>query len=281
MRPRLRIVSLLAFPLLAALLVLALHGGAALAHEDDDHAGAPADLTVVAHRITGGASLLQDLIQSGASNRFHDRAHHFEGVVGERRDQSLADDWRELEAAFEQMRRERRGGEARYDFLIAHLREDMAEGDRLVASAGSGSIPPPPSGGPGRVSFIDRVTCVGTAPTANRCPVSRDTLTFRIPEGVTVIRRLDAEWRDFGHTTNAEVYVNDRMVWRTGVARDWDGDGTSLDVRIPSGSTLSIRSSNGEPIWIRQLTAETRSDAARNDPSDRDPWDFIWQNWQQ
>ena len=273
MRPRFAMPSLFTFPLFAALLIFALHAGDALAHEDDP--AAPNDLAPVAHRITGGASLLQDLIQSSATKRFHQRAHHFEEVVGNRGGRHLAEDWRKVRAAFQQVRRERRGGETRYDFLMAHLGGHLADGDALV---GRQAAAPPPSGrvtGSGRLSFIDRETCVGTKRGANSCKSSSDTLTFSIPRDVAAISRLNAEWRDFDGDADGEIYVNDRLVWHTALTRDWDTNAKSLDVRIPPGSTLSIRSSNGDPIWIRRLSAETLREGDRDQVS-RSPWDFLW-----
>ena len=69
--------------------------------------------------------------------------------------------------------------------------------------------------------------------------------------------------------------MNDRLIWRADVARNWDGDSKSLDVRVPTGSTLTVRSSNGDPIWIRRLTAETLATASR-EQTYRNPWDFLW-----
>jgi hypothetical protein len=273
MRPRFAIL-----PLLVLLLGLSPAG----AHDDPAgaHERAPGhtqrDLRQLAVQIVGGASLLVDVSPSASSVvEFHKRAHHFEESLGRSRDH-VDGDWRDLRSAFRAASKAaRRGRDPRIGFLLSHLEEDLAAGDQLVGAHASA---PPPSGsvtGPGRLSFIDRETCVGTNRGAKACNGSRDTLTFSIPRDVTVISRLDAEWRDFGGSAKGEIYVNDRLVWRTDVARNWDTDAKSLDVRIPPGSTLSVRSSNGDPIWIRRLSAETRREADR-DSVKRSPWDFLW-----
>jgi hypothetical protein len=125
------------------------------------------------------------------------------------------------------------------------------------------------------ISFIDHESCVGTRKSDRQCATPRESLTFRIPREVAVINRLDGEWRDFGRGSNAEIYVNDRLVWRSDVNKDWDGDGTALNVRVAPGSTLTVRSSTGDPIWIRRLTAETLATASA-DQTYRQPWDFPW-----
>jgi hypothetical protein len=267
-------------PTLSLLVVLGV-SSTAVAHDPD---GSPPrharrDLRELAAQIAGGASLLYDVVSNRPAEEFRDRAHHFQESLGGGRGH-VTDDWRELRSSFEGVRRSTRRDERRIDFLVSHLQEDIAEADGLVRSYAFGA-PPPPSGEPhgseGRISFIDHETCVGTRPSGTPCTPPRDSLTFRIPRDVGGISRLDAEWRDFGRGANAEVYVNDRLVWRSDVAKDWDGDGTTLDVRIPPGSTLTVRSSNGDPIWIRRLTAETVATAGR-ERTYRNPWEFIWQD---
>jgi len=263
-----------------SVLVLLLGFSSAVAHARDDSPPGRTrrDLRELAAKISGGASLLVDVASSRPTQAFQDHARNFEDAV--RRRDNLGDDWRELRSSFEAARRSaRREDDPRTTFLLSHLQEDLAEADPLVGSY-AGESAPPPSGGTvdsnGRISFIDQETCVGTGRSGRPCSTPRESLTFRIPRDVAVINRLDGEWRDFGRGANAEIYVNDRLVWRTDVAKDWDGDGKSLDVRIPPGSTLTVRSSNGDPIWIRRLTAETLATASV-EPTYRNPWDFIWQ----
>jgi hypothetical protein len=261
-------------PILSVLVLLLGLSSAVADHRDDSPPGRTRrDLRELAAKITGGASLLVGVASSRPTQAFHDHARRFEDAV-ERRDH-VGDDWRELRSSFEAARQSaRRERDPRITFLVSHLQEDIAEGDPLVGSYAGES--PPPGGSGGRISFIDQEICVGTGRDGRPCPTPRDAVTFRIPRDVAVINRLDGEWRDFGRGANAEIYVNDRLVWRTDVAKDWDGDGTALDVRVPPGSTLTVRSSTGDPIWIRRLTAETLATASR-DQTYRNPWDFIWQ----
>lgn len=251
-----------------------------VAHDADDTSPGHTrrELRELAAQITGGASLFVDVASSRPTQAFHDSAHHFEESLGRSRDH-VNDDWRDVRSSFEAARRSARRDDPRTSFLVAHLQDDLAEADPLVASYARGSGPRPGGGtvgSDGRISFIDQETCVGTGRSGRPCSTPRDSVTFRIPRDVAVINRLDGEWRDFGRGANAEIYVNDRLVWRTDIAKDWDGDGTSLDVRVPPGSTLTVRSSTGDPIWIRRLTAETVATASR-DQTYRNPWDFIWQ----
>jgi hypothetical protein len=251
---------------------------ASVAHErDEGQSGSARDLRELASQITGGASLLVDVSSSRATQNFHDRAHHFEGSV-KQQDRRVGYEWRDVHSSFEEVRRAARGDDARIAFLVSHLREDLAEGDPLVASYSTGSGRGG-AGSDGRISFIDQETCVGTGRSGKPCHPPRESLTFKIPRDVAVISRIDGEWRDYGRGANAEVYVNDRLVWRTDVAKEWDGDGQSLDVRVPPGSTLTVRSSTGDPIWIRRLTAETLV-TAQTDQTYRNPWDFLWQGRQ-
>jgi hypothetical protein len=262
-----------------SVLVLLLGLSSVIAHARDDSPPARSrrDLREVAAKITAGASLLVGVDSSRATEAFHDRARRFEDGVG-RRDH-LGDEWRELRSSFEAARQSARGDrDPRITFLISHLQEDFAQAAPLVGSYAGESAPRPGGGtvgSDGRISFVDQETCVGTGRAGKPCSTPRDSLTFRIPRDVAVINRLDGEWRDFGRGSNAEIYVNDRLVWRTDVAKDWDGDGTALDVRIPPGSTLTVRSSTGDPIWIRRLTAQTLATAG-GEQTYRDPWDFLW-----
>ena len=267
---------LFVFPIFVLLLGLApagAHDGPADAR-DRAPGLARRDLRQLATQIVGGASLLVDVSSAPSAVEFHKRAHHFEESLGRNRDH-VDDDWRNLRSAFPPASQSAsRGRDPRIGFLLAHLEEDLAAGDRLLAS--HATAPPGGSvGGPGRLSFIDQQTCVGGNRIANSCPNARDTLTFSIPRDVAAITRLDAEWRDFGRTTNGEIYVNDRLVWQSDVARDWDTDAQTLDIRVPPGSTLSVRSSNGDPIWIRRLDADTQREVAPAQTS-RGIWEFLW-----
>ena len=259
-------------PIFSVLVLLLGFSSSAVAQARDE-GRSRRDLREISAKITGGASLLAGTASSRSTQAFHEDARKFENAV-KRRD-NVAEQWRDVRSSFEAIRSPRRGDDSRVAFLVAHLQEDITEADPIVGSyAGSPGDGPATSGG--RISFIDKETCVGTGRSGRPCTTSRDSLTFKIPRDITVINRLDGEWRDFGRGSNAEIYVNDRLVWRSDVNKDWDGDGKTLDVRIPPGSTLTVRSSTGDPIWIRKLTAETLATASV-DPAHRNAWDFIWQ----
>jgi hypothetical protein len=235
------------------------------------------DLREIAARITGGASLLTGAAAGAPSRAFHERARRFEDAVTRRR--PLADDWRELRTSFEDARRSaRRKDDSRILFLVTHLHQDLLDAVPLVVSSGDRGRPSRGDTEPnadGRLSLIDRETCVGTGRSGTPCPTPRDALSFRIPRSVEVIRRLDGEWRDFGRGANAEIFLNDRLIWRTDVEKDWDRDDKTLDLRVPPGSTLTVRSSNGDPIWIRRLSAETLAPTAAEQTTES-PWDVLW-----
>ncbi len=261
-------------PILTTLVLLL--GLSAVAHGRDDNSPRQTrrELRDLTAEITGGASLLAGVASGRSTQTFHDRARKFSNAVA-RRD-SVGDDWRQVRSSFESARQStQRGNDPRIAFLVSHLQEDLAAADLLVGSYAGNS----PRGGSGssngRISFLDEESCVGTRRSDRQCATPRESLTFRIPREVAVISRLDGEWRDFGRSSNAEIYVNDRLVWRSDVTKDWEGDGTALNVRVTPGSTLTVRSSTGDPIWIRRLTAETLATASV-DQTYREPWDFPW-----
>ena len=107
-----------------------------------------------------------------------------------------------------------------------------------------------------RARFVQSEVCIGTNRVGPRpCPAARETLTFRLPRDARVVRKIDAVWRDHGRGAKAQVYVDDRFVWETDVAKDWDPDGRELDLRVGSGSTITVRST-GDPVWLRSLDVE-------------------------
>ena len=260
-------------PILTTLVLLIAISPVAHARDDDSPRQTRRELRKLSAEITGGASLLAEVASSRPTQAFHDRARAFSDAVGRR--ERLGDDWRQVRSSFEAARQStHRGNDPRVAFLVSHLQEDLVAADPLVGSY-VGSRHGDGRTSNGRISFIDEESCVGTRRSDRQCPTPRESLTFRIPREVAVINRLDGEWRDFGRNSNAEIYVNDRLVWRTDVTRDWDGDGTALNVRVTPGSTLTVRSSTGDPIWIRRLTVETLATASA-DQTYRDPWDFPW-----
>lgn len=264
-------------PIVSAIILLLGLAPTAQARDGDDRPGQTRrELRELSAEITGGASLLAGIASSRPTKAFHDRARQFSDAVGRR--EQLGNNWRQVNSSFETARKSvARGNDPRIAFLVSHLQEDLAAAAPLVGSyAGRPGSPSAGTvGANGRISFIDQEICVGTARSDRACPTPRDSLTFRIPRDVAVINRLDGEWRDFGRKSNAEIYVNDRLVWRVDVNKDWDGDGTALNVRVTPGSTVTIRSSTGDPIWIRRLTAETLA-VASADQTYKNPWDYPW-----
>ena len=248
------------------LLVVAPSGAYDDDDDRDDRRNPRERLEPLAHRIAGAASLLYGVERNRATERFHESTHHFEDILDDRRERRIDDDWRAVREAYDEVRRRGVRRDAQTEFILTHLAEDMERGDRVVAHVESGGGGGYPGGGEeaGRLALIDRETCVGWNRVGPRpCPSARDSVTFSIPRSVKVLRQVNAEWRDFGRGANAEVYVNDRLVWRTDVAKDWDPDGKRLDMRIWPGSTITLRSGNGDPIWIRRLDIEAARDEGR------------------
>ena len=236
------------------------------------------NLRAVAERIADGAALMQDVDRDRAIDEFHDRARRFADLTrGSTGRGNVPEEWRRLRAAYKAARKEaRRGREEGWRFLVTHLDEDFAAGDRLVADVAGGE--PPASGTEARkLSLIRSETCIGRNRTDHSCPNRKDALTFTLPRDVAAIRRFDTEWRDFGANGNGELYINDRLVWREDVNKDWDGDGRDLNLRVPKGSVITMRSANGDPIWIRKLTVDVLERADRDDY--RDPWDLPYDPW--
>ena len=263
-------------PILTTLLLFGLTPVALAVDDSSSRRSNRRELRELTAEIAGGASLLAGVSSSRSTQAFHERARQFSDTV--RRRGRIGDDWRDVRSSFEAARQStRRGDDSRVAFLVSHLQEDLVAADSLMAAYTGTSLGGGETGANGRISFIDQESCVGTKRSDRQCATPRESLTFRIPREVAVINRLDGEWRDFGRGSNAEIYVNDRLVWRTDVNRDWDGDGTPLNVRVTPGSTLTIRSSTGDPIWIRRLTVETLATASA-DQTYRQPWDFDWKN---
>jgi len=239
--------------LLATLLCLS-GAGAAGAHET-------ADLRVVADRLVGGASLLTDLTSSGASRGFHDHAHRFQETVrsGRWKTGQLRSDWERLRRAFEEAERSlsRRRTDERIGFLLAHLEDEIESGSRLVSGA--------PGAGGGTteqwIGLLQGETCVGVQNVGPRpCPRPREGVSFRVPRGVTQIRRFRGEWRDFGGGARALVLLDGQPVWQTDVGKDWEADARSVNLRVRPGQTLTIQSVRGDPFWVRRFDIEPVGD---------------------
>ena len=235
-----------------------------------------ADVRRIADRIVGGASLMRELGRDREVDTFYDRARRFADLArGATGPGDLDDEWRRLRSSYRAARKaSRRSRDEGWRFLTAHLDEDFADGSRILGSSGDDD------GGAGelrRLSLIRDVMCFGRNNTDHACPNRRDSLTFALPRDVAVIRRFDVEWRDYGENANGEVYLNDRLVWRQDVKKDWGAAGRELNVRVPAGSVLTIRSSNGDPIWVRKLTVDVLEREDRDDY--RDPWNLPYDPW--
>ncbi|MGH7858227.1 MAG: hypothetical protein ACREQY_12960 [Candidatus Binatia bacterium] len=241
---------------LAAIVVLMV--ASAAAHETGGWGSRNEGFDDVVRRIAGGAGLLHDLERSRATSAFRDRAHHLDEMLGDRRvrPEHVERDWRLLHEAFVDARRSA-SDDRRVDFLVMHLAEDVAAGDRLVGRTGGGFFPPPGSQGPGQHSFLRGETCVGVNAAQPRpCAKPDESRTFPVPPDVSVIRRIKGEWRDYGRGVKAQVLVDGRLVWQTDVSKDWDTDARDVEVRVRPGSKLTVRSSNGDPLWLRRLEIE-------------------------
>jgi hypothetical protein len=228
---------------------------ALLASAVTPRAVAAAEIDDLAARLAGGAKLAAGVAR-GPADAFEERARRFADVVrrgAPRRDVESA--WHRTRTSYLALRSaNRNASDDRWRFLLGHLDTDVAAIDRIV---GTGRADESDSDGTTRtLSLLRSEVCVGRNPTDRRCPEPRDVLSFRLPRDASAIRRIDVEWRDFGRDAKGEVYVDDRLVWREDVNKDWDGDGKKLDLEVRGRSRITIRSSNGDPIWIRKLTVE-------------------------
>jgi hypothetical protein len=50
------------------------------------------------------------------------------------------------------------------------------------------------------------------------------------------------------------------VVWESDVAKDWDSDGRDLDVRVRPGSTVTLVSKTGDPMWVRRFEVDYQSE---------------------
>jgi hypothetical protein len=236
-------------------------------------------IRAVAERIAGGAALMQEVDRDRPIDEFYDRARRFADLTARSTGHgNVSEEWRRLRSAYKAARKEaRRGREEGWRFLVSHLDEDFAAGDRLIGGRAGDEPSSPGTGEARKLSLIRSEVCVGRNRTDHSCPSRRDALTFTLPRDVAAIRRFDTEWRDFGANGNGELYINDKLLWREDVNKDWDGDGRDLNLRVPAGSVITIRSANGDPIWIRKLTLDVLERADRDDY--RDPWDLPYDPW--
>lgn len=250
------------FLLLATILATFAHSGLASAQGRE--------LTDLADRIAGGASLLANLRRANEFAAFHDAARDFEESVGERNRNRIARDWGKVREAFARVESMRISRDDRFQFLVTHLSEDVRAADRLVGGVASPGDPDP-DGRPERLRLVSQEICIGESRRGTRpCPDRRSDVTFRLPRDAVVLREMVGEWRDFGGRSPIEVYLNDRLVYQTDVKDNWETDGKTLNMSIPRGSTITLRST-GDPIWIRKFEVEASRDESRGT---RPWWEF-------
>ena len=109
--------------------------------------------------------------------------------------------------------------------------------------------------------FIREETCLGGNAAGKRpCPNQTNVLTFRLPRRAARITNLVGEWRDYGLKGKLLVHIDGVRVWRTDVKKKWDRDSKALDHAVPSGATVSLRSENGDPIWLRRFEVKYARD---------------------
>jgi hypothetical protein len=214
-------------------------------------------LESVIHRIAGGAAILSDLSSSDAARDLDESARRLEQLISEgaTSPRRMANDWRRLREAYSRLNRERNSRDPRMQFVLGHLGQDLAMGDRIVGRDVSGDYSDRPFADSVRHAVIlDQTTCIGwNIVGPHPCPSPRREMTFRLPRDATHIRKISGEWRDYGRGARAQVYVDKNAVWETDVAKGWDSDGRDLDVRVWPGSTITLVSKNGDPMWVRKF----------------------------
>jgi hypothetical protein len=234
------------------------------------------ELSSIVRRIAGGASILSDISSSDAARDLHESAHHLERVVDDEDTgrRHLGRDWRRLRDAYRRVDRERDSDDPRVEFLVRHLGEDVAAGDRVVGRDYGDYADDERedrdehydwSGGAAasqlHARLLGNTVCLGWNRVGSHpCPSPQRSIDFRLPHDVTRLRRISGEWRDYGRGAKAVVLVNGAAVWESDVAKDWDGDSKDLDLRVPRGSTITVVSKNGDPMWVRRLEVDYQRD---------------------
>lgn len=210
-----------------------------------------AELDTLTDRIVGGTSLLRAHRPSFSTRSLHEAALRFQRSIYSRTGTSRRQ-YAELTAAFSNVRASH--GlvlDREVEFILTHLQQDIRALDgRLVSTF----EPSPPSSQVYSYGFIREETCLGGNADGKRpCPNQTNVLTFRLPRGAARITNLVGEWRDYGLKGKLLVHIDGVRVWRTDVKKKWDRDRKLLDHPVPSGATVSLRSENGDSIWIRRF----------------------------
>jgi len=210
-----------------------------------------AELDTLTDRIVGGTSLLRAHRPSFSTRSLHEAALRFQRSIYSRTGTSRRQ-YAELTAAFSNVRASHRLAlDREVEFILTHLQQDIRALDgRLVSTF----EPSPLSSQVYSYGFIREETCLGGNASGKRpCPNQTNVLTFRLPRGVARITNLVGEWRDYGLKGKLLVHIDGVRVWRTDVKKKWDRDRKLLDHPVPSGATVSLRSENGDSIWIRRF----------------------------
>ena len=210
-----------------------------------------AELDTLTDRIVGGTSLLRAHRPSFSTRTLHEAALRLQQSIYSRTGTSRRQ-YAELTAAFRNVRASHGFAlDREVEFILTHLQQDIRALDgRLVSTF----EPSPPSSQVYSYGFIREETCLGGNADGKRpCPNQTNVLTFRLPRGAARITNLVGEWRDYGLKGKLLVHIDGVRVWRTDVKKKWDRDRKLLDHPVPSGATVSLRSENGDPIWIRRF----------------------------
>lgn len=218
------------------------------------------ELDRLTDRIVGGASLLHAHRPDFSTRALHEAALRFQ-QAGRFRTDRLRRPYAKLTAAFREVRAAHGFAlDHEMEFILTHLQQDLRALDGRLASAWEAfppSRPEFPSSFASEVyshGFIQAETCLGGNAAGKRpCPHQTNVLTFRLPRGAARITNLVGEWRDYGLKGKLLVHIDGVRVWRTDVKKKWDRDRKLLDHPVPSGATVSLRSENGDPIWIRRF----------------------------
>lgn len=217
-----------------------------------------AELNTLTDRIVGGTSLLRAHRPSLSTRALHEAALRFQQSSSFRTG-TLRRQYAELTAAFRNVRTSYGFVPDReVAFILAHLQQDIRA---LDGRLGSRFDPSPSSSQVYSYGFIREETCLGGNAAGKRpCSNQTNVLTFRLPRRAARITNLVGEWRDHGLKGKLLVHIDGVRVWRTDVKKKWDRDRKILDHPVPSGATVSLRSENGDPIWVRRFEVKYARD---------------------
>ena len=217
-----------------------------------------AGLDTLTDRIVGGTALLGAHRPSLSTRALHEAALRFQQSRYSRTGR-LRRQYAELTAAFSNVRASYGfTSDHELEFILTHLQQDIRA---LDGRLGSRLDPPPSSSRVYSYGFIREETCLGGNAAGKRpCPNQTNVLTFRLPHRAARITNLVGEWRDYGLKGKLLVHIDGVRVWRTDVRKKWDRDSKALDHSVPSGATVSLRSENGDPIWLRRFEVKYARD---------------------